>query len=131
MTYAIQVVAIVIAVIGVVNFFLAEIVDRRREIGLLRSVALKPRQVLRMLATEAGIIGAIGGIVAILYAWPIAHALITRSTRLVSGWGLTFVFPFGLAFATIIVAAVASVLAALYPARATAVTRVADLVMVE
>lgn len=131
MTYAIQLVAIAIAVIGVVNFFLAEIVDRRREIGLLRSVALKPRQVLRMIATEAGLIGAIGGIVAILYALPIAHALITRSTRLVSGWGLTFAFPFSLALVTIAVAAATSILAALYPARTTAATRVADLVMVE
>lgn len=131
MTYAIQLVAIVIAVIGVVNFFLAEIVDRRREIGLLRTVALKRRQVLRMLATEAGVIGAIGGVVAVLYAWPIAHALITRSTRLVSGWALTFVFPFGLAAATVVVAAAASILAALYPARTTVITRVADLVMVE
>jgi putative ABC transport system permease protein len=131
MTYAIQLVAIVIAVIGVINFFLAETVDRRREIGLLRSVALSKGQVLRVLSVEALIIGMLGGVLGVLYAWPIAHALVTQSTRLVSGWGLMFVFPVPLAFVTVALAAATSVLAALYPARAAAATSVADLVLAE
>jgi putative ABC transport system permease protein len=131
MTYAIHIVAIAIAIIGVVNFFLAEVVDRRREIGLLRSVALTRRQVLRVFATEAGLLGTLGGAMAILEAWPAGHAVVTRSIRAVSGLGLTFVFPYSVALMVLLVTAGVSVLAALYPARQAATARVADLVTVE
>jgi len=131
LTYAVQLVAVAIAVIGVVNFFLAEVVDRRREIRLLRSVALRRGQVVRLLSIEAGIVGAIGGVMAVISAWPVAHAVVTRATRLVSGLGLTFVFRFGLALATVLLAAGISMLAALYPARRAADTSVADLAVGE
>jgi putative ABC transport system permease protein len=131
MTYAIQIVAIAIAVIGVVNFFLAEVLDRRREIGLLRSVALSRRQLRWMFSTEAALLGTVGGLMAVLYAWPVSRLLVTRSTRLVSGWALIFDFPIGLALATVVIAAITSVAASYYPAHRAASTRVADLVLVE
>ncbi len=131
MTYAIHAVAIAIAVIGVINFFLAEVVDRRREIGLLRSVVLTRGQVLRVFAVEAGLLGALGGFMAVLEAWPAAHAVITRSIRVVSGLGLTFVFPYGVGLAVVLLTTVVSVVAALYPARQAAAARIADLVTVE
>jgi putative ABC transport system permease protein len=131
MTYAVQLVAIAIATIGVVNFFLAEVLDRRREIGLLRSVAFTRRQLRRVLAAEALLVGSIGGLMATLYAWPVARLLVTRSTRLVSGWSLTFDFPVRLAIATVAIAAVTSVLAAYYPAERAARRRISELVLSE
>jgi putative ABC transport system permease protein len=131
MTYAVQLVAITIAIIGVVNFFLTEVLDRRREIGLLRSVALSRRQLQGTLSAEALVLGAVGGVMAALFAWPVARLLVTRSTRLVSGWGLVFDFPLGLALVTVAIAALTSVAAAYYPAHRTATKRVADLVLVE
>src|SRR5262249_47245984 len=53
LTYAIQLVAACVAAIGVVNFLLAEVVDRRREIGLLRTVALDRRQLAYTFMAEA------------------------------------------------------------------------------
>jgi putative ABC transport system permease protein len=131
LTYAIQIVAITIAVIGVVNFFLAEVLDRAREIGLLRSVALTRRQLRRTISAEAMILGAFGGVMAALYAWPVSRLLVTRSTRVVSGWALGFDFPVGLALVTVAIAALTSVAAAYYPAHRAAGRRVADLVLVE
>jgi putative ABC transport system permease protein len=131
MTQAIQLVAIAIALIGVVNFFLSEVVDRRREIGLLRSVALSQRQTIRLLATEAAIVGTLGGVMAALYAWPVAWLLVTRSTRIVSGWSVGFEFSFSVAVATIVVAALTSMAAAYYPARQAARQQPAELVAVE
>ena len=128
LTYAIQLVAVAIAVIGVVNFFLAEVVDRRREIRLLRSVALTRGQIVSSLAIEAGIVGTIGGVMAVLSAWPVAHAVVTRATRLVSGLGLTFCFRGRFALATVLLAAGVSVLAALYPARRAVATPIVELV---
>ena len=131
MTYALQLVAIAIAIIGVVNFFLAEVADRRREIGLLLTVALTRRQVLRVFSAEAFMLGALGGVMATLFAWPVARALITRSTRLVSGWALTFEFSLPLALATILVSALTAMAAAYYPARRTADACVGALVAPE
>ena len=131
MTYAIQLLAITIALIGLVNFFLAEIEDRRREIGILRAVALDKRDLLRVLLVEALILGSLGGIMAVLYAWPVSMMLVTRSVRLISGLRLGFLFPYGLAVVTIVVAALTSMLAAYYPFRRAAAVPIADLVTVE
>jgi putative ABC transport system permease protein len=131
LTHAIQLVAIAIAAIGVVNFFLAAIVDRRREIGLLRSVAFTPRQVAETLAGEALLLGVAGGVLAVLYAWPVARLLVTHSTRMVSGWTLTFEFPVALAAATVGLAALASLAAAMWPVRRIAAAPAAALVAVE
>ena len=68
---------------------------------------------------------------AALYAWPVSRLLVTRSTRVVSGWALGFDFPVGLALVTVAIAALTSVAAAYYPAHRAAGRRVADLVLVE
>ena len=76
-------------------------------------------------------LGALGGVMATLFAWPVARALITRSTRLVSGWALTFEFSLPLALATILVSALTAMAAAYYPARRTANACVGALVAPE
>jgi putative ABC transport system permease protein len=131
LTYAIELVAAVIAGIGVLNFFLAEIVDRRREIGLLRTVALDRSQLLRSLTLEATMIGACGGILAIAWGWPIARIIVTHSARLVSGWRLHFDFPWRMALLMPIVVAVTAGVAAWMPARVTARTPLRNLVGAE
>jgi putative ABC transport system permease protein len=120
LTYAIQLVAACVAGIGVVNFFLAEIVDRRREIGLLRTVALDRRQLARSFTAEAALIGLAGGVLAVAWGWPIAHIIVTHSAGMVSGWQLVFDFPWAMALLTPAVVAVTAVLAALLPVRAAA-----------
>ena len=119
LTYAIELVAAVIAGVGVLNFFLAEILDRRREIGMLRTVALDRRQLLRDLTGEAMLIGACGGMLAIAWGWPIARVIVTHSTRLVSGWQLAFAFPWPMALAMPAVVAGTAAAAAWIPVRAT------------
>jgi putative ABC transport system permease protein len=131
LTYAIELVAAVIAGIGVLNFFLAEIVDRRREIGLLRTVALDRAQMLRNLTFEAMLIGACGGLLAIAWGWPLARVVVTHSTRLVSGWRLTLAFPWRMALLMPVVVAVTAGVAAWMPARVTARTPLRRLVGVE
>ncbi len=131
LTYALQLVAACVAGIGVVNFFLAEVVDRRREIGLLRTVALDRRQLGRMFAAEAIVIGLAGGFLAVLWGWPIARIIVTHSARMVSGWQIAFAFPWTMAWLTPLVVAVTAAFAALVPVRATARLPLPSLVAVE
>lgn len=129
LTYAVQLVAIAIAVIGVLNFFLTEVVDRRREIGLLRGVALTRGQVVQLFSTEAVLLGAAGGAFAVIFGWLVARLLVLHSTRLISGWALLFDFPWGLALVTIVLSTVTAVAASLYPARRAAIEPIAELVV--
>lgn len=131
LTYAIQLVAAVVAAVGILNFFLTEVVDRRREIGLLRTVALDRRQLVRTLAAEAALIGAAGGLLAVAWGWPIARIIVTHSARMVSGWRIDFVFPWRLASVVPLVVAATAGLAAFVPARRTSRGVLTRLVAVE
>jgi putative ABC transport system permease protein len=131
LTYAIQLVATVIAGIGVLSFFLAEVVDRRREIGLLRTVALDRRQLLGTFTIEAALIGVVGGLLAIVWGWPVAYVIVTHSTRMLSGWQLGFTFPWLMALLTPIVVAATAACAAQLPARGIARSPLGRLVGIE
>jgi len=117
LTDAIQVVAVGIAIVGVVNFFLAAVVDRRREIALLRSIALTRAQMVRLFTFESALLGLAGGTLAVLLAWPTAYATVTQSAYMVSGWVLAFRFPFDLTVATVAGATLTAAGAAVLPAR--------------
>jgi hypothetical protein len=58
---AIGLIALVIAALGIANALLAAIRERRREIGILKAIGARDRDVLRMFLFEAGLIGLIGG----------------------------------------------------------------------
>lgn len=131
LTYAIELVAVGVALLSVLNFFLAEIVERRHLIGLFRSIALTRGQLVRILSLEAWGLGTLGGVMAVLYGWPVAFLLVTRSTRAVSGWTLRFDLPFAISLATIGVAGVSALIAVLLPARYVAREPVGSLVATE
>ena len=88
-------------------------------------------QLVGMFVTEALVLGALGGILAFLFAWPVARLLVTHSTRMVSGWSLAFAFPYGMVVVTVVVAALTSMVAAYYPGRRAAALRTATLVVIE
>ena len=58
-TYALEVIAIVVAMLGVAGTLLTLVLERRRELSLLRLVGADRRQVQRMVVIEAALIGAV------------------------------------------------------------------------
>ena len=58
--------AIIIALIGIVNTLLLSVFERTREIGLLRAVGMRRRQVKAMIRSEAVILALFGAIVGVL-----------------------------------------------------------------
>jgi hypothetical protein len=56
-TYALEAVAILVAMLGAANSLLALVLDRRREFGLLRFLGAAPAQIRRMVLIEAAFIG--------------------------------------------------------------------------
>jgi putative ABC transport system permease protein len=106
--------ALVIAVLGIANTLALSIVERTREIGLLRAVGMIRRQVRQMIRREAVITALFGAILGIVIGtgigWGISISLADQ------GLG-SFALPLGQLGVWLIVAAVAGVLAAVAPAR--------------
>jgi putative ABC transport system permease protein len=77
--YGLLALAVVIALIGIANTLALSVHERRRELGLLRAIGMSRRQVRTSVRWEAVMISllgtVLGGIVAVLGAWGIVHAL--------------------------------------------------------
>src|SRR5262249_48344739 len=55
-TYALEAIAILVAIVGIAGALLAVVIDRRRELGLLRFLGASPAQVRRLILFEAGLL---------------------------------------------------------------------------
>jgi ABC-type antimicrobial peptide transport system permease subunit len=109
-------IAFLVAGLGVINTMTMNILERVREIGVLRAVGMTRGQVGRMVLAEAGAMGFIGGAFGLAIGWLIAEDMVAEMSR-GSSWQFDFIFP-GVAFiGAAITAVVISQLAALYPAQ--------------
>ncbi len=70
--YAILVLTILLAAVGILNAMVIAVMERRREIGLLRAVGLTGRQVAGMLLLESGSLGVLGGLFGLVLGVPLA-----------------------------------------------------------
>jgi ABC-type antimicrobial peptide transport system permease subunit len=57
---ALAIVAVIVAALGIVNTLTMGVVERIREIGILRAIGMTKRQVMRMVVVEAAILGIVG-----------------------------------------------------------------------
>ncbi|MFT7464653.1 MAG: putative ABC transport system permease protein [Pseudohongiellaceae bacterium] len=72
MFYAILALTILLAAVGILNAMVIAVMERRREIGLLRAVGLTGGQVASMLLIESGVLGVLGGVFGLLLGVPLA-----------------------------------------------------------
>jgi putative ABC transport system permease protein len=110
--YALLAVSIVIGTLGVIGTLLLSVVERTREIGLLRAIGMSRRQVRRMISWEAVIIAVFGGVLGTSSASCSASPSCGPSAR-----NLVLSLPAAQLGRWLLVAAVLGVLAATYPAR--------------
>ena len=114
---SLQVFASLIAVLSVANLLLASVLDRRREIGLLRSVGVTRGQVRRAVVVEAGLMGLTGALLGVVAGGTASFFMVTHSLRIDMGWSLDFYFPFALALSTMVATTAAAAVAGYLPAR--------------
>jgi len=106
--------SILIAVLGIVNTLALSVIERTRELGLLRAVGLGRPQVRRMVRVEAVIVAIFGALLGIA----VGAVLGVVTQRALADDGLEeLAFPVGRLVIFVIVAGLAGVLAALLPAR--------------
>jgi putative ABC transport system permease protein len=116
-TYALEAVAVFVAVMGVAGALLALVIDRRREFGLLRFLGGATGQIRRMILFEAGLLGLLANIAGIALGFWLSLLLIFVINRQSFGWTITFHWPVTVLASALSIVYVATVLAALYPAK--------------
>lgn len=103
-----------IAVLGIVNTLALSVLERTRELGLLRAVGMSRRQVKRMVRVESVLVAVFGGLLGLVVGVIFGVAL----QRALVGEGVTeLAFPVGQLVLYLVIAAAAGVLAAWLPAR--------------
>jgi putative ABC transport system permease protein len=118
--YALLGLSLVIAVLGIINTLALSVVERKREIGMLRAVGMARAQVRRSIYLESTYIAVFGALLGAVLGLAIGVPLV----RTLAYWGLEgVVIPWSLIGGTLVGAAVVGVVAALWPAVTAARTR--------
>ncbi len=120
--YAVEIVAVIVAVFSVINTLLASVLDRAREIGVLRAIGATQGQLRRMVVAEAGWIGFLGGILGLFAGTVMSYHHVVYNTKVLTGWTFQYYYPFGFAFLCLILAVVLCLLAGYVPAKQAAAT---------
>ena len=116
-TYALEAVAILVAMLGAANSLLALVLDRRREIGLIRYLGADGGQVRRMILTEAGLLGFLAGLLGLALGTAMSLILIFVVNKQSFGWTIQFHPPVPLIGGALALIWAFTVLAGVYPAR--------------
>ncbi len=130
-TYALYIISIAIALLGVVTTLFAVVLERRREIGLLRYLGMTTRQVRRMVLYEAAYIGTLGGASGVGAGVLLSLLLIYVINRQAFGWLIELHLPYAFLVEAFALVVIAALVAAIYPAGVAARIRTAEAVRTE
>jgi putative ABC transport system permease protein len=119
-TWALEAVAIVVAMLGAANSLLALVLDRRRELGLLRYIGASVAQVRGMILAEAAFLGLLALLLGLALGFALSVLLVFVVNKQSFGWTIQFHPPVGLLAAALLLVWCVTVLAGLYPARVAA-----------
>lgn len=116
-TYALEVIAIAVAMLGVAGTLLTLVLERRRELSLLRLTGADRRQVSRMVIIEAALIGAVSQGIGLAVGFGLSLVLIYVINVQSFGWTIQFHLPLAFLVQASIAVIIATSIAGIYPAR--------------
>jgi putative ABC transport system permease protein len=125
-TYALELIAIVVAMLGVAGTLLTLVLERRRELSLLRLTGADRRQVRRMVIIEAALIGGVSQGIGLIVGLTLSLILIYVINVQSFGWTIQFHLPVAFLIQSSVVVVIATAIAGIYPAR-----RAAQLVLTQ
>jgi putative ABC transport system permease protein len=125
-TWALEVIAVTVAVLGIVATLITVIVERRRELAVLRLIGASRAQVQRMVVAEAAMLGGISQLLGLGVGLVLSLVLIYVINVQSFGWSIQFHVPFAFLAQLSIVLVIATAVAGLYPARRAAQTFITE-----
>jgi len=116
LTYSQVFIAVLVAILGIVNTLTVSIIDRKRELGVLRAVGGFRRQIRQTVWMEAVAIGLVGLALGVLFGAANLYFLLQITGRDLSGMYLPYRFPVGIALMLLPTILCAAFFSALWPA---------------
>ena len=116
-TYALEAIAVFVAIMGVAGALLALVIDRRRELGLLRYLGASSRQLQKMILAEAGLLGLLSNIAGLCLGIFLSLILIFVINKQSFGWTIRLHWPIAVILGGTCLIWLATVVAGWYPAR--------------
>ncbi|MEJ2430728.1 MAG: ABC transporter permease [Deltaproteobacteria bacterium] len=130
-TYALQIVAIVVAIFGIVNTLVLLVMERGRDIGVLKAVGATNRQVQKMTLLEAGLMGLISFVLGAANGIVLSLLLIFVINKQSFGWTIQFSVPGTMFGKTLILVLACALVAGIFPARAAVSKQVSEVMRLE
>jgi hypothetical protein len=112
--------ALAVASMGIINTLVMAILERRREIGVLKALGAADRDVRQLFFAEAGVMGLAGGVFGVLLGWAIGRAIQFASMIYLKRQGMNppniWSVPWWLVLGAIAFSVVISLASGIYPA---------------
>jgi putative ABC transport system permease protein len=119
----VAVVALLVAALGIINTMLMAVLERTREIGVMKAVGARDRHIEAMFLVQGTLTGLVGGGLGVLLGWAVSwpgdawvRSMVAREMK-IDLTGSIFVFPPWLTLGCLAFACVVTTAAAVYPAR--------------
>jgi putative ABC transport system permease protein len=112
--------ALAVATLGIVNTLVMAILERRREIGVLKALGAADSDVQQLFFLEAGVMGFLGGVLGVGFGWLLGRAITFGTNIYLKRQNLNPIelssVPWWLAVLALVFAVIVSLVAGLYPA---------------
>lgn len=112
--------ALAVATLGIINTLVMAILERRREIGILKALGAADRDVKQLFFVEASVMGLLGGILGVGFGWLVGRAVTIGTNLYLKRQGLpgtdVFFVSWWLVLLAILLAVLVSLAAGVYPA---------------
>jgi putative ABC transport system permease protein len=126
LTNAVNILTLIIAGLGIIITLLASVLERTREIGILRGIGMQKNQVSAVVIIESILLGAAGGALGIATGVLIGWIELEGVFRLDFGASITYHLHYGAMAWAMLLAAGLSAMAGLYPAQRAAATNIVE-----
>lgn len=117
LTYVLEAIAVLIAVLGIVNTLVTAVLERRRELATLQAIGASHTQVKQLVLWEAAYLGLLGAVLGVVGGVLLAVVLIKVINKQSFGWTIQMTVPISVLVQAVLVALGAALIAGYWPAR--------------
>jgi putative ABC transport system permease protein len=117
--FAVGMIGITVAALGIINTMVMSILERYKEIGIMKAVGASDKDVKKIFFFESGVIGFMGGVFGLALGWIVSHVINLIINGFATRQGVPhmnyFSFPWWLCLGAIAFSILISLLAGIYP----------------